>query len=235
MQKTLSILLVLLATSTAAQAFEVVGSEARLGFSTLTGDTGVAKTNLQGAVELGFGPRFGMQADLGLFVFKDLGDTATGITLHGLYHVTEQTSLGMFYGQERLNGETARLTGFEVGQTSASFSGEAHIALGKQGGNTMQLMGIGGRYSVSDKFGLGASLQRADLDNDADVTRLGIKADMALGQTATAFVELGNLAGGIDGSGGSEGFVGIGADFKFGAKHGTTFGKRGLFDMLPGL
>ena len=161
MQKTLSILLVLLATSTAAQAFEVVGSEARLGFSTLTG--------------------------------------------------------------------------FEVGQTSASFSGEAHIALGKQGGNTMQLMGIGGRYSVSDKFGLGASLQRADLDNDADVTRLGIKADMALGQTATAFVELGNLAGGIDGSGGSEGFVGIGADFKFGAKHGTTFGKRGLFDMLPGL
>lgn len=235
MQKLFSTVLVILATTTAAQAFEVAGSEARLGYSTLTGDTGFAKTNLQGAVELGFGSQFGAQADLGLYIFRDLGDTATSATLHGLYHVTDQTSLGMFYGQERLNGETANLTGFEVGQQSATFGGEAFIALGKQAGNTMQLMGIAGRYAVSDKFGLGASLQRADLDNDVDVTRLGIKADMALGQNATAFVELGNLAGGIDGASGSEGFVGIGADFKFGAKHGVTFGKRGLFEMLPGL
>lgn len=235
MRNLISTLLILTASTTAAQAFEVTGGEVELAYSAFTDDSDFAKTALQGAVELGFNQRFGMQIDLGLHGFNGISDTATNLTLHGLYHVSDQTSIGLFYGQERLDGESVSLLGFEAGQEAAKFDGEVFVAIGEEEDLTVRLMGLSGRYAVSDKFGLGGSLQRADLEGGLDITRLGVKADMALGQSTSAFIEVGSLSGSIDGSSGSETFVGIGADLKFGAARGATFGKRGLFQMIPGL
>lgn len=235
MQKVILTLLVLAAAPTAVQAFDLTGGEVKLGYSTLTGDGDFAKTSLQGALEMGFTPRFGMQVDLGLNAFSGIGKTATTATLHGIYHLTEKTSLGLFYDQDHLSGENVGFYGFEAGQNAANFDGEAFVAVGEDGGISTRLIGVSGRYTLSDTFGLGGSLQRANLEDGVAITRLGVKADMELGQAAGAFVELGTLSGGLDGASGSETFVGIGANFKFGAGHGVTFGKRGVFELLPGL
>jgi hypothetical protein len=73
------------------------------------------------------------------------------------------------------------------------------------------------------------------LSGGAALTRIGVKVDHDLNQSLNIHAEVGSLKASAFGLSGSDTFVGIGAKIKFGADRGTTFGKRGLLDMIPGL
>ncbi|PTE22149.1 hypothetical protein FAZ78_09225 [Cereibacter changlensis] len=223
-----------LAFAIPAHAVELTGAEVGASHSFFVDDTSVSKTTLQGSAELGFGPMFGVQGDLGINWLNESDETATSATLHGLYHVNDQTSLGLFYGSDKLDGEHRDYYGFEVGQKGPSFDVEAYVGRGEDSGLTGTMMGVEGRFAVSGAFGLGGKLQNADFDDDASMTRVGLTGDYTMPNGMGLTAELGRLNS--DGLGvGDETYVGIGAKMSFGPNQGVTFGKRGLLDVLPGL
>ncbi len=222
-----------LAFAIPAHAVEMTGAEVGLSHSFFTDDTSYAKTTLEGSAELGFGPTFGLQGDLGVNWLNETDETGTSVTLHGLYHVTDQTSLGLFYGSDKLDSDNVDYYGFEVGQQGDSFDVEAYVGRGEDSGLTGSLMGVEGRFAVSGAFGLGGKLQNVDFD-DASLTRVGLTGDYTMFNGMGLTAEVGRLNS--DGMGiGNETYLGIGAKMSFGPNQGVTFGKRGILDVLPGL
>lgn len=222
-----------LALAIPAQAVEMTGAEVGLSHSFFTDDTSFAKTTLEGSAELGFGPMFGVQGDLGVNWLNETDQTATSVTLHGLYHVTDQTSLGLFYGSDKLDDDHLDYYGFEVGQKGDSFDVEAYLGRGEDSGLTGTMMGLEGRFAVSGAFGAGGKLQSVDYE-EASMTRIGLTGDYTMYNGMGITAEIGRLNS--DGMGiGDETYLGIGAKMSFGPNQGVTFGKRGILDVVPGL
>ncbi len=210
-------------------AQEIRGGALGLSHSAFLGDTSISKTSLDGQLEIGFGSRLSVQADLGFSHLNSIGRGTTNATLHGIYHVTDQTSLGLFYGADRLAGKTIDFTGFEVGQKAARFGVEAYVGYGEDAGISGTIGGVSGRYAISDSFGIGGAVEHGDMAG-TNLTRLSLKSDYAVTPTIALTAEFGTL----DSTGtGAEAFFGLGGTLRFGAG-APSFGKRGLINLVPG-
>ncbi|EPX79836.1 porin [Litoreibacter arenae] len=216
-------------------AFELTGGSVDLSYSAFTDETDVSKLALQGSVEAAFTRNFGAQLDLSYHDFNLVNDSGTNVTLHALYHVNEVASLGLFYGRDSDGTTDIDFYGIEGGYEFADFDAEMYLATGDEAGISGNILGISGRYGLNEQTGLGGSIDRVDFDGGVDVTRIGLKVDHDLTETFNLNAEVGTLRASASGVSDSEAFVGIGAQFKFGAERGATFGKRGLLDLLPGL
>lgn len=214
-------------------AQEVTGGSLALSRSGFLGDTRIAKTAIDGQIELGFGRSFSLQGDLGFSNLDAADQTGVTATVHAIYHVTDQTSLGLFYGADRIGGNTVDFTGFEVGQETAAFDLEAYVAYGEESGVSGNVAGASGRYAVNDSLGVGASIQHGDLDG-LGITRIGLQGDVAVAPRFSVSAEIGSVSGSAVGTSNSETFIGLGGRITFGADRGATFGKRGLLNLIPG-
>ena len=218
-----------------AQAVEVTGGDVALGYSTFTDDTDVSKFAVTGAVEIGFTPNLALQFDAGAHAFNLIDETGTNLTLHGIYHANEQVSFGGFYGNDRLFGDNQDFYGLETGFESGAANGELFIAHAEDSGFDVNITGLSGSYGFDHGFTLGGSLQYANFDGSLDVTRLGATGTYTVNPAFDVYAELGTVKAGAFGFSNSEPYFGIGAAMTFGADRGATFGRRGLFELLPGL
>ncbi|MES2666625.1 MAG: hypothetical protein V4712_11025 [Pseudomonadota bacterium] len=217
-----------------AIAQEVTGGALAFSHSALLDDSSLSKTGIDGQIVVGFGPSIAFQVDLGFNRLNFIDETTSNLTLHSIYNVTDQTSLGLFVGADRVAGESLDFVGFEVGQQAASFDIEAYVGYGEDAGISGTIGGVSGRYAVSDSFGVGGGLEHGDIGG-LNVTRLSLKGDYAVAPKLALTAEIGTLDGSGFGASGSEAFVGLGGKFTFGDGRGATFGKRGLINLLPGL
>ena len=158
----------------------------------------------------------------------------TNLGLHGLYHVSDATSFGLFVGQEELDGETLDFYGLEFGHEMAQFEVEGYLSQVDAEGEDANGLGLMGRFAVTPQVGLSASADRLDLDG-LDLTRWGLMVDYAPVDNFSLYAEIGTLDASISGASDSETFIGLGAKISFGAARGATFGDRGVFKYLPGL
>lgn len=220
------------ASTTVAQ--QVTGGSLSLSHSAFTDDTSVAKTSLNGAVELGFSREFGVQADLGLNKLNSAGETATNAVLHGIYHLSQNTSAGLFLGLDRVDGDSQSFLGLEFGHNAGRTGFEGYLGRGEDGGESGTLFGMSVRYEMTDAAGIGLSFDRADV-SIADATRYSLNGDFAVTQNLKLFGEIGALHGSIGNMSDTEGYVKIGGKFTFGAKRGATFGQRSILNIVPGL
>ncbi|SDW20266.1 porin [Litoreibacter albidus] len=227
--------LALCATIQPAAAFELTGGSVDLGYSAFADDTDFSKLSLQGSVEAAFTRNFGAQLDLSYHDFNFVNDSGSNMTLHALYHVNEVASLGLFYGRDSDGSTDIDFYGIEGGYEFNNFDAEMYLATGEEAGISGNMFGLEGRYAINEKTGLGGSIDRVNFDGGVDATRIGVKVDHDLTETFNLNAEVGTARLSVPGLSGTETFVGIGAQFKFGAERGTTFGKRGLLDLIPGL
>lgn len=216
----------------AVQAAEVTGASLGIDYSAFTDDsTGtVSKTALSGSLELGFDRNFGLQGDLSLgrFGLSD-ADTAS-VALHGLYHASENASLGAFFGRDEIEGKGYNFYGAEVGFEQGQFNGDAYVAAGEFSSIDGTLMGIGVGYDATEAFTLGASYDSLDVEG-YDLSRAQLEAEYRIDRFALT-AQLGSAE--IENAG-SETYFGLGAKFSFGAKRGATFDQRGVLAVWPGL
>jgi hypothetical protein len=217
-----------------AFAQEVTGGALAFSHSAFLDDTSLSKTGIDGQVEVGFGRHVAFQVDLGFNRLNFVDETTSNLTLHSIYHVTEETSLGLFVGADRVAGQSLDFVGFEVGQEAASFDIEAYVGYGEDSGISGTIGGFSGRYAVSDSFGVGGAIEHGDIGG-LNVTRLALQGDYAVAPQLALTAEIGTLHGSGFGGSGSEAFVGLGGKFTFGADGDATFGKRGLINLIPGL
>ena len=223
---------ILLLAAAPAQAFEITGGSVELGYSGFTDNLlkKVDKTTLAGQIEVGFSPAFSMQADLGFMNFGFSDEEAHNIGLHSIYHISDLTSLGMYFGQDRLDGGNLSITGVEVGHQAGALGLEGYLTYAKDSAEDGFVFGARADWDLSDIAGIGLRYDRADLDS-GDVSRLTLTGQDTL---ASGLALTGELGSADIGAAGSEPFFGIGAKMTFGAQRGATFNDRSVLDLLPG-
>ncbi len=225
-------LFALSAPATLAQ--QVTGGSLTLSHSAFTDDGDFAKTSLGGSVELGFSREFGLQADVGLNRLNAADETATNLVLHGIYHLSEDTSAGLFLGLDHIDGESQSFVGLEFGHQSGRTGFEGYLGRAEDSGVSGTMLGLSTRYAVTEGAGIGLSVDRGEVE-DVRLTRYSLNGDIAVAPNMTIFGEVGTLHGSVPGASDSEGYVKLGGKITFGAKRGTTFGQRSLLNVLPGL
>lgn len=224
---------VLLAGSSQAHEINFVGGRINLAYSEFTDDRTFAKGTLDGAMELRFGQNIGLQMDLGLNEFNASGEQGTNIGLHGLYHLDPATSLGAFYSIDSVEATNTSLYGVEAGHAFGDGGIDGYLGQANSDGSTVTILGLNGTVRFND-FGIAASLDNATFEG-VSLTRIGIQGSYRIGAMSKIYVEIGQLHGDIEGFGSdSENYVKLGATFKLGPKHGTTFGNHSLFNLIPG-
>ncbi len=220
---------------TLAAAFDVTGGDVSIGHSVFVDDTDVARSSLEGSVELGFGRSFGLQVDAGINHFNFVGENTTTVTVHGIYRLGDSTSAGLFIGADEVENESLSFIGAEVGHEFGRAGIEGYFAVSDEADSLGDAIGVSGKFQATDTIEVGASLDRLDLGGGDDLTRFGLRGDLAVGEQTGLFAEVGSLNLDSGGASDSEAFVGVGATFSFGANQGATFDRRGLSRLLPGL
>jgi hypothetical protein len=229
-----AVLLTVLPAS-AQQALTFTAGEISLARSAFTDATSFARTSLGGSIEMGFGGNLGVQADLNGLAYNFVDQTVTNTVLHGIYHLSPDTAAGMFIGSDRVSGSSAEFVGFEASHATERLEAEGYVLVRQSSGESYSLLGLSGRYGVTPALWLGLSLDTGDVQT-VDGTRISLDADVRLAQNITLFSSFGQLDGDVLGTpGGRETYFEVGARISFGANSGTTFGRRSLFNQLPGL
>lgn len=223
---------------TVSGAFEFTGGNVELSYSTLTKESDLDRVDLGGSVELSFTRDIAMQADLAFAEFGASGLSLTSFGLHGIYHASESTSVGVFLGQDRGKiagaSSTDSFVGVEVGYEAQGFGLEAYYAKADTDLSDGSVAGVSGTYALGDAFTVGLALDRLDAD-DVSLTALTVRGDYALTPATQLFAEIGNAS--IDGAAAGNvdsAFVGLGAKVNFGAARGATFERRSLLGTIPG-
>lgn len=226
---------VVLLCAPAAMAQQVTGGSLTLSHSAFTEDTDVSKTTLHGSVELGLSRDFALQFDLGANRLNDARETTTNVVVHGIYHLNQNTSAGLFAGMDRGAGESLNFIGFEFGHLAGKTGFEAYAARGEEQGVSGTILGLSTRYAATEQLGVGVSLDQFDV-GVGNATRYSVNGDYDIVSNVKVFGEIGVLRGSVPlaGVSGSESYVKVGGKVTFGAKRGTTFGQRSLLNMLPG-
>ena len=230
----------LLPTVAAAQSFD--GAYVSIEKLNYTSFDDLGQMTYSGGAEFGFGPRFGVSADLTAYGFDLLDGNATSATVHAFYRVSQATAIGAFYGYDRASltlvdpfaGESfdVDLDGtFYGAEGQANFAGATVEAfLGQSEGDIGEgaIYGLSGQYLIGS-FGITADYAALDDDEFGIFDRYSVGGEWRLGVGPTLYAEWGKLGGESD-----EEFYTIGVQIGIGSNGGTTFGPRSVFENSPG-
>jgi hypothetical protein len=219
-------------------AFEMTGGTVSLSYSQLTEDSSLDRTDLGGSVEFGFSRNISAQVDLGFTDFGASGLSLTSFALHGIWHASEASSVGLFLGRDDadLDGADASqdYIGVEVGYGSGAFGAEAHFAYADADGGSGTAAGLALDYAVSPTIGIGGTIDRLNVEG-ADLTTFALRGSYAFTPQTQVYAEVGNTSADAGGVSEDSAFIGLGAEFSFGAARGATFDRRSLLGSIPGL
>ncbi|WP_420584081.1 hypothetical protein [Ruegeria sp.] len=225
----------------AAYAVEVTGGYLDLGYSTFTdSDLGDA-FNLNGSGELAFSRSFSTQLDLGGYRFQDADENGTSWTLHGNWHSSSNASFGAYYGRDYVDGPDVEFYGIEAGFDAGPAEVEAY--LGRQQVVDFSdvdgaLFGLAVSTELDGQWQFTASYDLIDnLYGILDYDLFAIGADYYARDNAIVYGNVGfaHISSPIVSGSTNEAFIAVGVRMNFGNQRGTTFGRRGVLDKLPGL
>ncbi|PTV96403.1 outer membrane protein with beta-barrel domain [Rhodobacter aestuarii] len=232
MKAVLPVALVAALCAHGAFAGDVTGAYVGLDYSRFNDDSAgtLSKTSLKGSLEYGFTRDFSVQGDLAMMDFGLSNADASTLQLHGIYHASANASVGAFVGRDDVEGNGFNYLGLEGGFEQGKLEGEAYVGTADSDGINGSLLGLGVMYNTSDSFAFGASHDRLDVEG-FDASRTQLEAEYHMDKV-TLSAQIGTID--IEDAG-SEGYFGLGARVNFGAKRGTTFERRGLLEVIPGL
>lgn len=238
MKRMTAALLCLASSAQMAQAMEVTGGLIDLSYSTFLDQNDLDKGSVAGSVELAFARTFSVQIDAGSDSFGASGLDTLALGLHGIYHVDSATSLGAFFTHENADqggpDDSIDYYGIEGGYDLGTTSYEGYLGRADGGGTDGTVFGVSGRYSMPNTIGVTGALDYVDIAG-LEISTLSVRLDGDVSQNLNLFVEAGASKFDVSGVSDTEPFVGIGARVTFGANRGTTFERRSLGNILPGL
>ncbi|EYD73502.1 hypothetical protein Rumeso_04623 [Rubellimicrobium mesophilum DSM 19309] len=224
-------------TAGAAAAQEFKGAEVSAEILGYTDDSDLGETTYRGSLEFGVFDAFGIQADLAFHDSRTIDLGARTATIHVVYDALEFATVGLFYSHDEVDDEgidgSANLYGIEAGRSFGMAGGEAYFGFLDGEGEDGQVAGIEGTYDVTRNISIIGSADLLFADTDA--ARLSIGGSYRFGDGGPSlFGQVGRLGldDGVDDS--AETFVTLGAKLAIGPDQGTTFGSRGLFEILSG-
>jgi len=223
-------------TGTSAMAAEITGGSIQLEYSAFTDETDFSRVGIEGSLELAFNRNFSVQADLGYQGFNETDLDSNVYGLHGIYHLDDVTSFGIYYTKDDTDIGDLDIVGVEVGHEVSNVEIEAYLAYADADVADGAFFGLSGRYEFENTVGITGSFDRFD-EGSIDANVLTVAVDYDVTPNVNLFLKAGGGEIGIDGLGSTdfEGFVGVGAKIAFGNKRGATFEQRSLTRLIPGL
>ena len=211
-------LLSVLATASGAQEF--VGGTLGLEYTSFDG---ADATSYTGEVEFAINRQFGVE--LNWNGASSDGETASRATLHGIYHMSNTSSVGAFYGQSVGGDVDASFYGIEGGTLLGGFSVGGYIGREDIDGTDATTFGLNAEVPVYNAFELYFDSDLAFVDDVwAGTSEIGVQYNMSNGPEF--FAHFGSLTASDGTTTASEDYIGVGARINFGAKRGTTFEGR---------
>lgn len=225
----------LFAGPAAAQDFR--GAEVSVEALTFDRDDAGTFSNYRGSAEMGLMGGFAVAADLSLYDFGDGDDGIRNLTLHGLTDALPVATLGLFYARDSGDDADADAFGVEAARSFGGLGVEGYLGLGDEDGEDFRLAGFDGSFGLGSSVALTGSGAYLDADG-GDVGRLSVGGEyrFAGGRGPALYAEIGRLGAEDEASGVEDGstFLGIGARIAIGPNGGTTFGSRGLGEVVGG-
>jgi hypothetical protein len=215
-----------------AGAFEITGASIGLNYSTFAED-GMRDTNkasLGGSLEAAITPSFSIQTDIASHHFGFLDDSGQSFAAHGIYHMSNGAAIGGFAGRDWMAGNNIDLWGVEARNSFGMIDVEGNLTFLDSDSGRGNSVGLRGDYALSDQFSFGGRFDYVD-DGSETLTRVGAIADFA---PQNGMVLTGEIGAADLPNDNVEPYVGLGVKMTFGGNRGTTFGSRGLQDLLPG-
>lgn len=211
---------------TLAQGFE--GAELSAEMLAYTEDTNLGASSYAGGLEFGIIAGIGVGANIARHNWRGEDGNSTSYTLHGMYDVTSTATAGLFVAQDRRDAGDTDIYGIE-GATSLSGIGIEGF-LGRYDGTlgTGTMLGVNGAFGFTDALSATASAGIINGEDDISMSTVSLGGEYSFGTGPTVYAELGQQDLGED----PATFVSVGARIALG--QGTTFGGRGLTDLLPG-
>ncbi len=213
-----------------AGAAEVIGAEAGLEYSDFSsGSDDLDKSSAFGSLEVGFTDQLSIQGDLTFSRLGFVGADSQSLGLHAIYNVAPSVSLGIFAGKDWIEGGNATFYGIEAGGALDRIRGETYLGAIDDGDESYTQFGIRGDFAAYDFLTVGGRFDYVDADI-SELSRLSVTTAFTNGN-----FEITGELGRAHAEGENETFFGVGARMNFGQRPGTTFEKRGLISILPGL
>ncbi len=213
-----------------AQGFS--GAELGIEFTDGTDVEDIGGISYSGAVEAEVG--YGISVALGATAYNyDVGeDSISNLTLHGIYAIDNATSLGFFIGQDNLDSESSDLFGAEFAYDFGLGDFEAYVGRATDSADDdVTLFGVGGTYDLGSGFSFGGTIDRFSGDGfSASALELGGYYTLAQGPRFGVTFGQSNLDSGSTDV--SENFFGLQASVAIGPNGGTTFGRRGIYEVI---
>lgn len=217
-----------------AVAVEMTGGSVGLSYSAFVDDTDVNRLGVEGSVELGWNRSWATQLDLAHNSFDTSGADITSYGIHGLYHMNDATSFGLFYTIEDGGGDTVDIIGLEAGHEFGTWDVEGYFGKAdSSGAGSANIFGVMGRTVLQSGYGVAASYESVDVSG-IDIERLSVSLDRDVSANTNLYVEIGTSRISTGGASANEPFVGVGGTYRFGAERGATFGVRNVSNILPG-
>jgi len=193
-------------------------------------DFGGARYN--GGLEYAISRQFAVSADFSSYSLDTFATDPSSLTLHGIYHMNDTASVGAFFGQDTVGSARSQYFGVEGG--TEFLGGEVAGYFAKvEGDSDGTMLGVDGLYAWRDGIGFTGNASLVSVDSD-NISRLAVGASYQMAEGPEFYGEIGSLSADSSGVSDSQTFIGLGARINFGAKRGTTFDQRSLFETLPG-
>ena len=225
-------------------AQEIAGGELRFGFERFINEDSAipgpgdadGKLSMEGSLELGFGAA-AAQLDLTLDRYGIYDERGEGGVLHGIYNLPNGAAVGGFYGVEKNDVSDFSFYGIEGAMEMAGYGVEGWLMHAENDDADIDgtIVGIEGGYDLRDFWRTGAKVVYGEFDDDENLSRYALTNEFRFSENATFTTEFGRFDNDAPGSADIEGtYVAFMTTFSFGPGRDTTFGRRGVVDLLPG-
>lgn len=219
----------------AASAAEFTGGNFELGYSQFSDSNQGASFAVAGSAEFALSRSFSLQLDAANYSFDRINTSGQNVTLHTIYHVNQDMSLGAYLGRDFLSGGDANVYGLEAGYDFGTLGLEGYLSRLDSSASDATLVGATLFSDVTDRLRLNATVDHLNGPTTSRLTSYSIGATYEVMDGAKFYGEFGNANASAGNLSTNEAFFGAGFRIDFGAKRGATFDRRGLLDKLPGL
>ena len=189
-------------------------------------------TTYFGSLEYQVTPDISVAANVSSYRFDNLGSDASNATVHGIYKLDDETSVGLFFGQDFSETSDSDLYGIQ----GTTWLGGSQVEgyLGRVDGQTdeITILGFDGQYDIRSDFSVTGSAALGDYAAGSART-ISIGASYTIADGPDLYAEIGNVSVAENGLSTSDTFIGVGAQINFGGQKDTTFGRRSFFEILP--
>ena len=194
-------------------------------------DLGIETTSARVSGEMALSRSFSLQGDLFTGTDDSLGDddSSFGATLHGLLHVSETSTVGVFTTYEGNDSSSFGSFGVEAGASFGEIATEIWLGVGENDtGSDANYFGLETRraFGLVHLFG-GVEYYNISGEIESVQSGLGVEYQSAGGFGLTAKIE-DNYFEYDDQFSFDDTSVSIGASYRFGKRPGTVFGERSL-------